>query len=94
MQASAMPFTALDELAHDLGPLGIAEIHAVGDGERIGADRGQIAPAFGHRLLGAFARVGGAIAGRHVAGDGEPLLGAVHAHHARHRRRGAAPCRP
>ena len=68
-----MPFTALDELAHDLGPLRIAEIHAVGDGERIGADSGQIAPALGHRLLGAFARIGGAIAGRHVAGDGEAL---------------------
>ncbi len=26
-----------DELAHDFGPLGIGEIHVVGDGERIGA---------------------------------------------------------
>ena len=50
-------FDGFGELAHDLGPLGIAEIHAVGDGERVGADSGEIAPALGDRLLGAFARI-------------------------------------
>jgi hypothetical protein len=51
-QASRMPSMAADELAHDLGPLRIAEVHVVGDGERQGADRRQVAPGFGHRLHG------------------------------------------
>ena len=47
---------AADELAHDLGPLGIGEVHVVGDGERIGADGGQVAPRLDHGLLGAHPR--------------------------------------
>ena len=38
------------ELAHDLRPLGVAEIHVVGERQRPGADRGQVAPGLGHRL--------------------------------------------
>ena len=37
-QASPMPSMRADELAHDLGPLGVAEVQVVGDGERLGAD--------------------------------------------------------
>ena len=36
---------AADELAHDLGPLGIAEVEVVGDRERAAADGGDVAPA-------------------------------------------------
>src|SRR3954453_8635178 len=36
-------FDATDELAHDLGPLWVAEVEAVGDRERLRADRAQIA---------------------------------------------------
>jgi hypothetical protein len=35
-----------NELPHDLGRFGIAEVQVVGDGERIGAGGGQVAPAF------------------------------------------------
>ena len=38
-----------DELAHDRRPLRIAEVHAVGQGQRRGADRGQVAPCLGDR---------------------------------------------
>ncbi len=55
------------------GPFGIAEIEIVGGGQRLGAGRGQVAPAFGDRLLAAFVRVGLAIARRHVGGEGERL---------------------
>ena len=64
-----MPSIAGGELAHDLGLLGIAEIHVVGDRERPGADRGQVAPGLGDRLLAALRRVGGAVAGRAVGGQ-------------------------
>ena len=74
---------AADEFAHDLRSLGIAEIQAVGDGERLGAGGGEIAPGFRDRLLAALERVGMAIARGHVAGRGKPLIGAVDAHHGR-----------
>ena len=66
-----MPSMRGHDLAHDLGLLRIAEIEIVGDGERQRADRGDVAPGFGHRLLGAFERIGLAIARRHIGGDGE-----------------------
>ena len=72
---------AADELAHDLRPFRIAEIEIVGDGERPGADRGEIAPAFGHRLLAAFERIGLAIARRHVGGEREALRPVLDPHH-------------
>ena len=72
-------FDAADELAHDLGPLGVAEIHAVGGGERAGADRAEVAPGLGDRLLAALDRVGLAVARGAVGGDGERLLRAVDA---------------
>ena len=70
---------AADELAHDLGPLRVAEIHAVGGGERAGADRAEVAIRLGDRLLAALTRVGEAIARRAIGGDGERLVGAVDA---------------
>ncbi len=63
----------MDELAHDLRALGIAEIEVVGGGERQGAGRGEVAPAFGDRLLAALERIGLAIARRDVGGEGERL---------------------
>ncbi len=74
-----MPVDAADELAHDLGPLRVAEIHAVGGGERPGADRAEVAPGLGDRLLAAFMRVGLAVARRAIGGDRERLLRAVDA---------------
>ena len=57
---------AADELAHDFRPLRIAEIEIVGDGERPPADRRDIAPGLGHRLLSAFERIRLAIARRDI----------------------------
>ena len=72
-----------DELAHDGGPLGVAEIEVVGDRQRVGADRGEVPPGLGHRLLGALERIGGAVARGHVGREGKRLGGAVDAHHPR-----------
>ena len=72
----------LHELAHDLGPLGIAEVEVVGDGDGVGAHGREVAPAFGHRLLAALEGVGLDIARRHVGRDRDRLL-AADAHHAR-----------
>ncbi len=72
---------ALGELGHDLRPLGIAEIHAVGQRQRLRARGGEIAPGLGHGLLAAFERIGGAIAGRDIAGERERLARAVDANH-------------
>ena len=55
-----------DELAHDLGPLRVAEIHVVGDRQRLGADRSQVTPAFGDGLRAAAHRIGAAIARRGI----------------------------
>ena len=72
---------AADELPHDLRPLRIAEIEIVGDGERPRADRGEIAPAFGDRLLAALERIGLAVARRHVGGEREALRPILDTHH-------------
>ena len=53
---------ATDELAHRRRLLGIAEIEIVGERERAGADRDQVAPGLGDRLLAALDRIGLAIA--------------------------------
>src|SRR5688572_25388878 len=42
------------ELPHDRGPLGVAEVEVVCDGERRRANCGEVAPALGHRLLAAL----------------------------------------
>ena len=63
----------LDELAHQFRLFGVAEVQIVGGGERLGADGGQVAPAFGDRLHAALQRVGLAIARRHVGGEGQRL---------------------
>ena len=70
---------AADDLTHDLGPLRVGEVQAVGDRERCRAHRGQVAPRFGHRLLAALDRVGEAIARRAIGGDRQRLVGAMHA---------------
>ncbi len=72
---------AADQLPHDLGLLGIAEVEIVGDRERLAADRGDVAPGFGHRLLAALERIGLAIARRHVDGERQRLRPVEHAHH-------------
>ena len=64
---------AADELAHDFRPLRIAEIEVVGDRQRPRADRGEIAPGFGDRLLAALERIGLAIARRDVGGQRQRL---------------------
>ena len=84
---------AADELAHDLGPLRIAEVHAVGGGERAGADRAEVAPGFGDRLLAALIGVGLAIARRAIGGDGERLVACRGRGRPRRRRRAAGRCR-
>ena len=63
-----------DELAHDLGPLGVAEIHIVGQRQRHGADRGQVAPALGDGLRPAAHRIGPAIARRAIGGERQRLV--------------------
>ena len=77
-----MPRIEADELPHDLGPLRIAEVHVVGDGDRVGADGRQVAPGLDHGLLGAHLGIGGDVARGDVAGDREALLRAVDAHDA------------
>src|SRR6187402_2416754 len=43
-----------DELGHDLGPLRVAEVEAVGDGQRLRTNRAEVAVRLGDRLLPAF----------------------------------------
>ena len=50
-------FDGFDKLCHDFRPLGVAEVETVGGRHRLGAHRGQVAAALGHRELGAFARI-------------------------------------
>ena len=66
-------FDGVDELAHDLGPLGVAEVEVVGRGDRLGADGGEVAPALGDGLLAALEGIGLAVARRDVGGEGERL---------------------
>ena len=47
----------LRELPHDRGPLGVAEVEAVGRAERTGAGAGDVARRFGHREHRAAPRV-------------------------------------
>src|SRR5262245_23855880 len=51
-------FDAADELAHDFGPLRIAEVEAVGDRQRLRSDRAEVAIGFCDRLLPALDWVG------------------------------------
>src|SRR6185503_14345113 len=60
---------ATDELSHDLRLLRIAEVQIVGDGERLAANRGDVAPGFGDGLLAAFERVSLAIARGDIDGE-------------------------
>jgi len=54
----ANAFETADELAHDLGLFGIAEIEIIGQRQGFGARDRNISPAFGDRLLAALIRVG------------------------------------
>ena len=66
------------------GRSGLPKLRLSVAAKRFRADGVQIAPAFGHRLLAAFERIGLAIARRHVGGEGERLGGmAFDAHDAR-----------
>ena len=67
------------ELAHDLGPLGVAEVEAVGDGERARARAGDVQRRLGDRVRGAAHRVGEAVPRVDVGREGEPLLRPFHA---------------
>src|SRR5207249_10778081 len=67
----ALPIS--DQLSHDLGPLGIAEIEVVGDCHRPRSDRREVAPSLCHGLLAALERIRLAIARGHVSGEGERL---------------------
>ncbi len=51
------PVDALGELPHDLGVLRVAEVEAVDDRDRGGADAGQVGHALGHHQRRAHARV-------------------------------------
>ena len=62
-----------DELAHDLGLFGVAEVHVVGGGQRRGAHGGQVAIGFGHGLFAALNGVGLDVARGHVRGEGQRL---------------------
>src|SRR5438270_12804480 len=55
-------FDATDELAHDIGPLRVAEVEAVSDRQRLRPDRAEVAVGLGDRLLPALDGVGLAIA--------------------------------
>ena len=69
------------ELAHDLGPFGVAEVHVVGERQRPRADGGQVAPGLGHRLRAAGLGVGGAVARRAVGGQRQRARQALELHH-------------
>ena len=68
-------FYRVDELAHDLGPFGVAEVEIVGRGKRERPGSRQVAPAFCDGLLAAFVRIGLAIARIDVGREGEGLGG-------------------
>ena len=72
---------AAHELAHDVRPLGVAEVEAVGDGERPRAHGGEVAPRLGDRLRTARGRIGGAVAGRAIGGERQALARSVDPDH-------------
>ena len=65
------------ELAHDLGLLGVAEVHVVGDGQGACAGGGDVTPGLGHRLAAAHLRVGLTVARRAIRGQRQRPLGAL-----------------
>jgi hypothetical protein len=70
-----------DELAHDLRPLGVAEIEIVRQRQRPRPHCREIAPSLGHGLLAAFEGISLAIARRHVGRERERLRPVIDAHH-------------
>ena len=69
----------LGELPHHLGLLGIAEVEAVGDAERLGAGADDVARAFDHGDHCPDVRVQGAVAAVAVDAQRDPLMGALDA---------------
>ena len=65
------PFKSSDELPHDPRVLGLAEVEAVGDPDRLGADARQVADRLGHRLGRAVERVEAAGEGVAVGRGGD-----------------------
>ena len=65
----------LGQLPHHLGVLGVAEVQAVDDGERPGADAGEVQHRLGHDQRGAEPRVDGAPAVVAVGGEGQRPAG-------------------
>ncbi len=61
------------ELPHHLGPLRVAEVHAVGDGERLRAAHRHVPCRLGDRVHRAQIGVEGTEAALPVAGEGDPL---------------------
>ena len=81
------PLHRRGELAQDLGPLGVAEVEAVGDGERPRARAGDVQGRLGHGVRGAAHRVGEAVARVDVGRQREPLRRPLHAEDGRVSRR-------
>ena len=75
-------FQRANELAHDLGLFGVAEVKVVGGRQRQRPHGAEVAVGFGHGLFAAFDRVRLDVAGRHIRGKGDRLVGAMHAHDA------------
>ena len=92
-QASAMPSMQPTNWPMISGRCGLPKFmqSVAASGRR--ADRAEIAPGFGDRLLAALDRVGKAIARGAVGGDGERLVGAVDPDHGRVAARRAGRCR-
>ena len=74
----------LFELPHDLRPLRIAEVQAVGDGQRLAADAGDVAGRLGHRVRRAQARL--QIDPARIAADAEGHAACALPGEAHHRR--------
>jgi len=71
------------DLAHDVGFSGLPKLRlsVMASGPRAGC--GEIAPRFRDGLFRAFEGICAAIARRHIGGDGERLVGAMHANDGR-----------
>ena len=66
-------------MRHDLGPLGVGEVEAVGDREGLGTHRAQIPIGLRNRLFAAFIGIGVAVTRGAIGGDRDGLVRAVDA---------------
>ena len=74
---------AFDELGHDLRPLRVSEVEAIGHGERLRPNGAKVAIRLRDRLLAALVRVGIAVPRRYVGRHRQRLVRPVYAHHRR-----------